>query len=369
MPAETVFQPSFGNRPEKIVGRAQVISDLMGGLRTRPGDRNRANVVIGQRGMGKTALLLEISDRAAEADFVVARVTSGVDMLSDILETIQMNGAPFVKKGRPRLRGFNAGAMGFSVGLTFSDEVKDNYGFRAKLSLLCDKLAESNKGVLILVDEVQPNSDQMRSLATAYQYLVGEGKNIAIIMAGLPASVSGVLNDSILTFLNRARKITLGPLSLGDIRAYYSSTFRSIGKRFAPGVLDTAVDATKGFPYLLQLVGYYLVEYSESQAEINASIARESIESAKRDLDADVLKTVLSPLSNTDLRFLMAMADDDGPSRIASIKERLGESDGYVQSYRARLLEAGVVVSERRGELKFTMPYLRDYLRRMKALS
>lgn len=365
MPPKTVFQPSFGNRPAKIVGRRQVISDLMDGLSAPPGDRKRANVLVGQRGMGKTALLLELADRASESGFVVARVTAGVDMLDDIIDTIQMNGSPFVKDKRRRVRGFNAGAMGFSVGLTFSDEVKESYGFRAKMVLLCDRLEENGKGILILVDEVQPNSDQMRSLATTYQYLVGEGKNVAIVLAGLPASVSGVLNDSILTFLNRARKISLGLLPLGDVRAYYASTFGEMGKRFAPGALDDAVDATEGFPYLLQLVGYYLVEYAGDQLVIDVPLVDEAAESSRRDLDRDVLGTTLRPLSDADVRFLAAMAADDGPSKVADIRERLGESNGYVQAYRARLMEAGMVASERRGELELTMPYLRDYLRRM----
>ena len=35
----------------------------------------------------------------------------------------------------------------------------------------------------------------MRVLTTAYQHLVGEGRNVAIAMAGLPHAVSSVLND------------------------------------------------------------------------------------------------------------------------------------------------------------------------------
>lgn len=112
---------------------------------------------------------------------------------------------------------------------------------------------------MILVDEVQSNSSQMRLLATTYQHLVGEGRNIAIAMAGLPSAISSVLGDDILTFLNRAAHIELGPLPLGDIAAYYSAVFADAEKEFASGRLDAAVEATRGFPYLLQLIGYYLL--------------------------------------------------------------------------------------------------------------
>lgn len=363
MALDTVFQPSFGNKPDKIVGREAVIEGILSGLDMRPGHRGRTTLITGQRGMGKTALLLEIADQAFGRDFVVARVAASANMLDEIIETVQIKGSPFVKERKSKVRGFNAGALGFSFGLTFSDEVVSNYGFRTKLSLLCDKLAESNKGILLLVDEVQANTEEMRTLATTYQHLVGEGKNIAVVMAGLPTAVSSVLNDNILTFLNRAHKVHLGPLSLESIRVYYRVTFKALGKEFPAELLNEAVDATRGFPYLLQLVGYYLEEYSAESALIGDDMVFDAIASAKRDLEADVFATTLKPLSDMDVKFLEAMAVDEGPSKVSDIQARLDVSAGYVQSYRARLIEAGVIASERRGELEFTVPYLGEYLR------
>ncbi|WP_165173259.1 AAA family ATPase [Adlercreutzia sp. ZJ242] len=363
MASDTVFQPSFGNKPDKIVGREAVTEGILSGLGMRPGHRDRATLVIGQRGMGKTALLLEIADQALDRGFIAARVAASANMLDEIVETVQIKGSPFVKERKSKIKGFNAGALGFSFGLTFSDEVASNYGFRTKLSLLCDKLAENDKGILLLIDEVQANTDDMRTLATTYQHLVGEGKNIAIVMAGLPTAVSSVLNDNILTFLNRARKVRLEPLSLEPIRVYYRLTFNALRKEFPSELLDEAVSATRGFPYLLQLVGYYLEEYSAGSASIDDGMVSDAIASAKRDLEADVFATTLKPLSDTDVKFLEAMAVDEGPSKVSDIQARLGVSAGYVQSYRARLIEAGVVASERRGELELVVPYLGEYLR------
>lgn len=61
-----VFQPTFGNRPEKYIGRDGVIEKFIEGLREPVGSRNRCTLFLGQRGMGKTALLLELSDRALQ---------------------------------------------------------------------------------------------------------------------------------------------------------------------------------------------------------------------------------------------------------------------------------------------------------------
>lgn len=73
---------------------------------------------------------------------------------------------------------------------------------------------------------------------------------------------------------------------------------------------------------------------------------------------------MLRPLSRADVAFLESMAQDDGPSRVSDIQQRLGVSQGSVQSYRKRLIDAGVVMAPRRGELSFVVPTLADYLRR-----
>jgi len=63
-----LFQPTFGNRPERYIGRDDVIERFISGLREPVGSRNRCTLFLGQRGMGKTALLLELSDRAKERE-------------------------------------------------------------------------------------------------------------------------------------------------------------------------------------------------------------------------------------------------------------------------------------------------------------
>ena len=90
------FQPTFGNRPEQYIGRDGVIEQFMQGLSEPVGSRNRCALFLGQRGMGKTALLLELSDRASKADYIVARVTAHEGMAGAIIEQFQLNGSPYV---------------------------------------------------------------------------------------------------------------------------------------------------------------------------------------------------------------------------------------------------------------------------------
>ena len=360
-----IFRPSFGNRPDRIVGRDDVLRTYSEGLASYPGSRDRSVLITGQRGMGKTALLLEMADVATGAGFVPARVTCGPTMLDDAIDMIQRKGAPFVKDRKAPIKGFNAGALGFSFGLTFTEEARNSYGFRAKLEMICDRLAEAGKGVALLVDEVQPASEPIRQFATTYQELVGDEKDIAIVMAGLPAVISEVLEEDTLTFLNRARKIDLGPISTPAVRAYYAAAFKRAGREIDDPTLDKAAEAVEGFPYLLQLLGFYLVEYTPEGGRISGPVLERARDAAIADLDANVFKAMLRPLSRADVDFLRAMSLDSGkPTRVGDLEERLGVSQGHVQSYRKRLIDAGVVTSPHRGELAFVIPQLAAYLQR-----
>jgi hypothetical protein len=357
----SLFQPTFGNRPEQYIGRDGVIEQFMAGLTEPVGSRNRCTLFLGQRGMGKTALLLELNDRAQKAGYVVARVTAHEGMPQAIIEQFQLNGSKFFNDDKRKLTGVSAGALGFSFGLTFSEAAQRQYGFRSKMSLLCDKLAEKGKGALILIDEVC-TSAAMREVASAYQELVGDRKNIAIAMAGLPHAVSSVLNDSVLTFLNRATKVELGLISTNLIRAYYERAFKSIGIKASNEILDHAALSTRGFPYLMQLIGYYMIQYTPRDEVVTDDIMNKAEKAAMKDMDDNVFKPILAPLSDNDRIFLQAIAHCGGTVTTSKLQAKLGKKGPAIQPYRKRLIEAGVIESPRRGELVFAVPYLADYL-------
>ncbi len=254
---ETIFSPSFGNRPSYLVGRGSVISTFISGLEQEPGNRDRAMLMLGQRGSGKTVLLWELADRARKLGFVVATPTvASEDMLERIVEKIQEAGGPYANKHRlSKLAGGSLSVFGFSAGLEFTRDVQETKSFQFKLTQLARKLTEQGHGILILIDELQANSPEIRQLVTAYQELVGEGLNVALVMAGLPGAVSATLNDRVLTFLNRARKVTLEPLSVGDVDAYYQRAFEELDLDIPGNLRLDAARATQGSPYMLQLIG------------------------------------------------------------------------------------------------------------------
>lgn len=362
---DTLFSPAFGNRPRYLVGRDAIISAMLAGLEEPPGNRNRATILLGQRGSGKTVLLWELADRARSLGFVVANPTIATeDMLARIIEKIQDDGERCAKEKRSHLTGGSIGALGFSVGLQFSRNTQESKSFHYKLSHLCDALAQHDKGILILVDEIQGNDPRIRQLVATYQELVGQQANIALVMAGLPGAASATLNDRVLTFLNRANKMSLDPLALVEIDAFFIKAFKQLGLRVSADLRGKAVKATCGSPYLLQLVGHHMALYAEEDGTLDKEMLENALASARTSYENDVCDTTLAALSDKDICFLRAMAEDPHESRIAEVAARMGVTYDYAQKYRKRLIDSGIIEPSRRGAVQFAVPYLADHLRK-----
>ena len=277
---------------------------------------------------------------------------------------LQREGARHIKEPRKSITGVNAGAMGFSFGLTFTEEAQRSFGFRVKLEMLCEKLKKAGKRVLILVDEVTPSVEGMRELAIAYQELAGTENDIAIVMAGLPGAISDILNYKTLTFLNRAQRVSLGLIPVHIVEIYYHSAFARASIRASEEMIRKAAKSTDGFPYQIQLVGYYLSKLSEGEKTVSNQTLRQVEEVVSKEVDEKVFQAMINPLSDLDRDFLKAMAESEGTITTADMMERMHFKNGSVQTYRKRLMDAGIITSPRRGELVFVFPQLADYLRR-----
>jgi hypothetical protein len=94
------------------------------------------------------------------------------------------------------------------------------------------------------------------------------------------------------------------------------------------------------------------------------SMVEKGVAAARRRLGSLVHETALADLSDQDRTFLIAMSVDDGPSRMSDIRRRMGGIiPQHGNTYRERLIRAGVIEQVRHGVVDFALPYLREYLR------
>ena len=362
---DNIFSPSFGNKPRNLIGRSNEMRALLEGLSSPPGSKERARLIIGQRGMGKTVLLLELAEYAKEHDYIVASPTVvSADMLDRILEKLGRD-----EEKKARISGGSVGILGFSAGIQTEKTAQPTRSFAYQLQDICDYAEKAGKGVLILVDEVQSGSEQLQKLIIAYQEMVGEGHNIAITLAGLPSAIAQTLNEHVLTFLNRASKMYLEPISIAEIQIFFKESFRKLGIRLSDSEIAKAAEQTGGSPYMMQLIGHYLVVSASDDGELSPSGYENAITIAKKEFIDDICKTTISPLSERDMDFLLAMSKDEAETSMKDICDRLEVGSAYANRYKLRLIQSGVIVQRRRGYVEFAVPYLKDYLASISELS
>jgi hypothetical protein len=175
--------------------------------------------------------------------------------------------------------------------------------------------------------------------------------------------VSDVLNDDVLTFLRRADRHMLTAVAPDDVALALREPIEAGGRSVGQAALEEMVDATEGYPFLIQLVGDRSWRVNPEAPEISVDDARVGIATARERLGALVHAPAVAGASEVDRAFLFAMATDDGPSRMGDIQARLGVDVNYASQYRLRLIDAELIEPAGRGYVRFAVPYLRDYLR------
>ncbi|MGC0239615.1 hypothetical protein [Arthrobacter sp. SD76] len=219
---------------------------------------------------------------------------------------------------------------------------------------------------MITVDEIHAvDRTEISQLAADVQHFIRDGLPIGLIFAGLPSAVSDLLNEGVATFLRRADRINLHEAAVAEVNASYSHLFGEGGITVSPDRISEAAEATEGYPFLIQLVGYYLwLEASKAGWTLDEAGVQRAIAAAQRRNTLVVVESALSDLSDRDREFLNAMASQDGPSAAGQIGAILKAKPNVVSKYRNRLIAAGLIESAGYGKVDFAIPGLRQYLQR-----
>jgi hypothetical protein len=353
------FTPTFGSIPMLLAGREKLINAVLNGLRNGPGDPNRATIFTGARGSGKTVLLTKIADEAAKIGWISANVTASENMLDEIIGVVMLNGEEFLDtKSSIRVTGINI--AGFGANVDFASEQETTW--RVKMTQLINALNEKNIGLLLTIDEVDVEWPGVKSVVTAFQHFVRERRDVALLMAGLPHNVSDLLSDKSVSFLRRAFQHRLDSIEEEDVAESIKNTISLSDKKIEVKALKRATEATGGFPFLIQLIGYHSWNQAGREKTITYAHVSNGIESAFDDMKKMIFNTTVRELSPTDIRFLKAMTDDNDGSAISDIMDRMGVSDVYVSQYRLRLIEQGLIVPVSRGKVEFAIPMMREYV-------
>lgn len=355
------FNPSFGSRPERFVGRAMILKEFSNAIE-HPNSPWRTTLLTGVRGSGKTALLTDISKQLLKQGVFVVSVTPQEDFLDTVLAQLYLQMPQGIKKMLPTEITIKTGV---EVKMGFDRNVQQPYfteSFRYQITLMLDVLKKKNRKVVFLIDEAQKHSEAIRTFISTYQHLIREEYGVSMIMAGLPNVISDILNDDILTFLRRANRITLPNIEINLVQLDYTEAFMKGGFYLSGEALRKAAQATYGYPYLIQLLGFYLWVEMENGSDEHFAYSKALVQS-KTLLFQNVHELIYHELSEVDKEFLQAMAIDNNVSSMQDILVRMGRPKNYVANYRARMLDFGIIQTKEWGKVEFTLPYMGEYLR------
>jgi hypothetical protein len=237
------------------------------------------------------------------------------------------------------------------------------------LRQLGELAADKHKGVLLTLDEA--HAAHLAELLVLSQTLQLVTKRralpIALVVAGLP-QLPSLLTGPELTFLERMPKIELGFLGPDACRLALTKPAADRGVRFTDDALTTLVDASGGYPYFVQLLGYHAWEARSGRIVDRAAVTT-AVREAARMAAAQVFSPRWHRLAPKEQEFLRVMVElqasrPNDPVAVADVRERLGAASYEDISYlRVRLLQKGVVRPAGRGMLRFTFPGMADWIR------
>jgi hypothetical protein len=361
------FRPSFGVTPPLVAGRDVIVAEVADALESGPGAAGRASLFTGNRGIGKTVVLNEVEAEARRLGWVVVSETATPGLLDRLTRDELPQLSRLVRQeppGRRRISGVTLPSGLGGVDFDLPDPERPG-GLRAQVNELTDLLDEHGTGLLLTLDEVHARAtrDEVAQLCAVVQHAFREERPVAFAAAGLPAAVQGLLTSDVSTFLRRARRFVLEPLSDVAVEEALRVPIEEGGRSIGARDLETLARATHGHPYLVQVMGDLAWRQDPGAPVISARHVEAGIRDAVREAGFALHEPAVNDLSDKDRDFVVAMAEDDGPSAISDLQDRLGRDHGWVSRYRSRLLVAGIVEPAGRGRLRFALPYLAEFVR------
>lgn len=295
-------------------------------------------LIEGVRGGGKTVLMSSVANTLQkDPSWIVINLNPAQDLLysfANRLEHTIKNIPDFLEKG------FNISVPGIGLGIGGEGGEKDSISV---IEDLLGYLKKKNKKLLITIDEAVPN-ENMRVFASQFQIFLREGYSIYVIMTGLYENIYAIQNDPALTFLLRAPKLRIKPLSLSQIARQYKTIFD-----LTTDEAKCLSDLTKGYAFAFQALGLLYWEYRDELTLQDILLKLDDM------LDGYVYQKIWQGLSMQDRKILLAI-EDDQTVRTQDLLKMTDMKANSFSKYRDRLINKGLLMAPSHGMLALALP-------------
>ncbi|MBR6402225.1 MAG: ATP-binding protein [Eubacterium sp.] len=339
------FSIAFGKKPYQYIERELIYDEIMNDLNAEI-IQNQCFMLSGVRGSGKTVTMTNIENRLRDSkDWIVIGLNVERNMLESLVAKLYDTNK--LKKGfwdaSINLSTFGIGAVVKNI-----PPVAD---IESALEIMLKEIKKQGKRLLVTVDEVF-NSKTVREFASTFQIMIRQDLPIFLLMAGLYENIHSLEDEKNLTFLYRAPKYHMTPLSPMLIKQSYKTILG-----VSEDVAEEMADLTKGYPFAYQALGKYVWE-SEKK-----SITDDVIIKYDNALEMYSYNKIWDEMSEMD-RFYMSFIVKKEEMKTSELLERSGKNKNEFSQYKTRLSEKGVIDTSKRGIITVPLPRFREFVER-----
>ena len=398
-PIRNPYAPGAGQRPPELAGRDEQLQSFDVVLeRIARGRPERSIILTGLRGVGKTVLLNALRSAAVRAGWGTGKLEARPDqalrraLSSAIHQAVRELGHPndaesahvlgviksFAQRenasGRIRER-WNPGIDAPSVpGRADSGDIEIDL-----VELFTDVgglAADTGRGVAIFLDEMQDlASEDVSALCAAAHEISQTGLPIIVVGAGLP-HLPAVLSASKSYSERLFRYQRIDRLDRAAADAALEVPAAEEGAAYSAEALAALYAATGGYPYFVQAYGKAVWDRAP-RSPITAEDVRVGAPEAESELAVGFFGSRFERATPGEREYLRAMsdaaiaiaeaegADLDEVSSVptADVAAVLGKRPQSLSPARDALLKKGLIYSNERGRIAFTVPHFGRYLR------
>ena len=328
------FTLSFGKKPLQYISRTFQTDKIIDTFNSE-NPSNQIYMFSGVRGSGKTVMMTNIVKTLEEKpEWIVIELNSTRDLLNGLAAKLYDS-----KKMTKAFIEANIDLSLFNIGIHLKNVVPAS-DIEEAIKDMLKIIKKQNKKVLICIDEVSKN-EYVRQFSSAFQILLRADLPIFLIMTGLYENIYDLQNDNSLTFLYRAPKIILEPLSISAIADSYQNIFKiDIKEAIKLATL------TNGYPFAYQALGYLYFD--------NRNIDK-ILPTYDQYLEEYVYEKVWKELSNKDKEIMLGICKAKDNS-VKTIRESLNMSSSSFSIYRDRLLRKGLIDTKDYGHINLVLP-------------
>lgn len=380
------YTPGAGRMPTCLAGREELINNAKMSIEaTIKGYPQNPMVYYGLRGVGKTVLLnaiekeadgqpvivehIEIAERGsflrqiAISSQKILRELSRVEAVKEAFGKLKNVITAFYVTYNPSDSTFTAGLSDDAIYRAVGNASEDMTELMVSLGKTAEK---AGKPICFFVDEIQyMKTEEMEALINALHRCNQLRLPIIFYGAGLPKVLK--IFGEVKSYSERLFEfVEIGNLRKEDAIQAIMMPATKFGVQYDELALEEILNKTQGYPYFIQAL-CSMIWKKTSGGIITLKDVNDNEPMYLEELDRGFFKVRYDRCTKREQEFLYAMVQCGSlPCTIANVAHFMNTSAKKIATFRATLIDKGLIYATGHGEIDFTVPQFDEYLKRIR---